>query len=111
MVVDYHASESDLIDPSRKLAWQSDRKFKPSDLSIHGNIDLDYIEVAVNPWTYVACPFRLICKHCDRAGAHTDCIAIATDGGCRNNGKPDAQAAVGVYFGDYYLLAINSVLR
>jgi ribonuclease HI len=34
----------------------------------------------------------------ENSPSHSDQIIIAVDGGCRNNGRPDARASIGVFF-------------
>lgn len=38
------------------------------------------------------------CDQCHNLSAHGHAIVIATDGACRNNGRPDAVASCGVFF-------------
>jgi ribonuclease HI len=52
-------------------------------------------------WTYVACDEGdcTPCEHGVCRAPHEDCIVIAVDGACKNNGTPLAQAAIGVFVG------------
>jgi len=44
------------------------------------------------------CDNRLVCDECHNLTAHGHAIVIATDGACRNNGRPDAVGACGIFF-------------
>lgn len=46
-------------------------------------------------WTFVACPDEEEFSH-DQV-AHDDAIIIAVDGACRNNGRPYAEASIGIF--------------
>lgn len=48
-------------------------------------------ESGLEPWTWLTCPF-------DKTVRHGDCIVISVDGACRDNGRPGAQGAAGVFF-------------
>lgn len=100
MGINQHSSTADLCDSSQKREWAQDRKFKPYEL--YGeNVDLDDVEVCADGyWTYVACNRAGTCEHCGRLSAHTDCIVIAVDGACWNNGTEEARAAAGVFIGE-----------
>jgi ribonuclease HI len=94
-----HLSSTDLCGPSQERDWVKDRKFKPREL--YGqDIDLDDVEICYDDWTYVACYRADPCEYCGGLAAHTDCIVIAVDGACSNNGKANARAAAGVFVGD-----------
>ncbi|KAH7118124.1 hypothetical protein B0J13DRAFT_423973, partial [Dactylonectria estremocensis] len=65
------------------------------------NVDLDHVEVCDDDcWTYVACDTTDPREDCGRLSAHIDCIVIAVDGACWNNGTATAKAAAGVFVGD-----------
>jgi ribonuclease HI len=42
--------------------------------------------------------------------SHTDCIVVAIDGACSNNGKPEALSSVGVYCADDNDLNVSCTL-
>ncbi|KAH7035957.1 ribonuclease H-like domain-containing protein [Microdochium trichocladiopsis] len=79
--------------------WAEDRRFVPS-LRYTDKV-LDQIEIHHDDdlWTYVACDDADPCADCGALPAHLDCIVIAVDGACHNNGTPYASAAVGVFVG------------
>ena len=57
-----------------------------------------------DPWTYVTCPAATewCVDHDDYDWvAHNDAIVIATDGACRDNGRPYARSGIGVFFHEY----------
>jgi ribonuclease HI len=54
--------------------------------------DYDKIEL-------IACEDCSECDYCGNLEAHGTAIIIATDGACRNNGRADALAGCGVFFG------------
>jgi ribonuclease HI len=70
--------------------------------------DIELWKVERPSWEYiqyafvnVACPrLELICESCGRTPAHSDSLVIAVDGACRDNGRENARAAVGVYVGE-----------
>ncbi|KAH7261573.1 ribonuclease H-like domain-containing protein [Fusarium tricinctum] len=80
--------------------WARDRIFEPSSRYRDG-IDLGLIQVTNDDadWTYVACEDAHPCNNCDCIAPHVDSIFIAVDGACRGNGQANAEAAVGVFFG------------
>jgi ribonuclease HI len=93
-------STADHSDSFHPREWKKDRKFNPKE-RYGENVDLDDVEVCDDEyWTYVACEGADPCEHCGRLAAHTDCIVIAVDGACRNNGTAEATAAAGVFVGD-----------
>ncbi|KAL2823691.1 ribonuclease H-like domain-containing protein [Aspergillus cavernicola] len=52
-------------------------------------------------WVYIACPrSKQKCPTCKVHVAHTDCLVIAIDGTCLNNGQFDALSSFGIYCGD-----------
>ncbi|KAJ6109942.1 hypothetical protein N7486_002177 [Penicillium sp. IBT 16267x] len=57
------------------------------------------IEVPKGDRIYLACPgSEEKCPHCGHV-AHIDCLVIAIDGACSNNGKDGARSAIGVFHG------------
>ena len=46
----------------------------------------------------IPCEASYACDQCHNLTAHGHAIVIATDGACRNNGRPDAIASCGVFF-------------
>lgn len=51
-----------------------------------------YDEIEMTP-----CSGADVCYRCREPAAHGDAIIIATDGACRNNGRPDAIAGCGIF--------------
>jgi ribonuclease HI len=47
----------------------------------------------------ISCEDSSVCRYCGDPDAHGSAIIIATDGACRNNGRADAVAGCGVFFG------------
>jgi ribonuclease HI len=98
MGINKHRSAVDHSDRPRQ--WTKDRSFKPDERYGQG-IDLDSVEVCDDEhWTFVACDMDDPCQDCGSLSAHVDCIIIAVDGACRNNGTLEAKAAAGVFVGD-----------
>lgn len=52
-------------------------------------------------WTVAACPSPngRRCPGCNGFKRHNDQIIVGIDGACRNNGLPNAEASIGVFFG------------
>jgi ribonuclease HI len=46
----------------------------------------------------VPCNNCYTCENCQELSTHGHAIVIATEGACRNNGRPDAIAACGIFF-------------
>lgn len=63
------------------------------------DFDLDEYDLGVERrgslWTFVACPEKE--EIYDYHAAHDDAIVIAVDGACRDNGRPYAKAAIGIF--------------
>ncbi|PYI06968.1 ribonuclease H-like protein [Aspergillus sclerotiicarbonarius CBS 121057] len=77
----------------------SGRRFDPAEL-YPKHFTLDDIQVPWRDRVFLACPGSpRKCPDCNRHVSHTDCIVIAIDGACRNNGRYGARASVGVYHG------------
>ncbi|KAH0556121.1 hypothetical protein GP486_005943 [Trichoglossum hirsutum] len=111
MGVDWHPSSADPSDRHQKrILVDDDRKYDPCYL-FGDDVDLDEVEVPRGDWVHEACHNGDLCKYCRRYPAHTDAIIIAVDGACRNNGKTDASAAVGVFVGDGSEYNLGSVLN
>ncbi|WEW57670.1 ribonuclease H [Emydomyces testavorans] len=75
-----------------------DRKFDP-ERYYSDDIGLDNVESLMDEWVYLGCPFSPFCELHRQFPAHDDCIVIAVDGACWNNGGPNASAAIGVFVG------------
>jgi len=95
------------------IALWTRRDFDPEDHYGY-EVDNDEVETAAYGFTFVDCVCKSICS-CYRAPCRcrnpycscfnylhyiTQPLVIASDGGCRYNGKPNAFAAVGVYVGE-----------
>ncbi|CAH0020111.1 unnamed protein product [Clonostachys rhizophaga] len=78
--------------------WSSDRRFDPSQ-RYADDVDLALVEDSNfdDAWTYVACDEDEPCRDCGRLAPHLDCLVIAVDGACRQNGKSTAVASIGVF--------------
>jgi len=50
--------------------------------------------------TFVACEDDEPCQDCKGLASHEDCIVIAVDGACKDNGTAKARMAIGVFFGE-----------
>ncbi|PWY65504.1 ribonuclease H-like protein [Aspergillus eucalypticola CBS 122712] len=75
------------------------RRFLPDEL-YPDHFTLSDIEVPVGNLVFLACPgSETKCPHCNRHIYHLDCIVIAIDGACHNNGKNGARASTGLYYG------------
>jgi ribonuclease HI len=74
-------------------------------------VDLERIEVPDETWTYVACPREPPCDNCGRLTMHENCLIIATDGACRNNGFTNARASVAVYVGEMSQFNVARILE
>jgi ribonuclease HI len=97
MAINQHSSLSHSL---QLREWIKDRIFNPKE-RYGEDVDLDKVEICHNQhWTYVACDKAGPCKACGGLEAHTDCIVIAVDGACRNNGTAEATAAAGVFVGN-----------
>lgn len=96
MGVTYHTSDSD--DPTESCRpFRTDRKYHPAEL--YGEAyDLDLIDKEKDGWTLVPCDLADPCKRCGQRERHLDCLIVAVDGACRDNGTNSARSAVGVYF-------------
>jgi ribonuclease HI len=86
------------------------RRFHPENV-YPDHFSLEDIEVPRGPWVYLACPrSKKKCPKCQLHDFHTDCIVVAIDGACSNNGKPEALSSVGVYCGDDNDLNVSCAL-
>ena len=56
------------------------------------------------------CGYLRRCGRCGKPLSHIDCIVIAVDGACSNNGTLYAQASLGIYFGSRYSFNISLAL-
>jgi ribonuclease HI len=100
MGINKHSSTADFCDSSKAQGWVKDRRFKPYE-RYSQNVDLDDVEVSEDEyWSFVACDRAGPCEDCGCLSAHIDCIVIAVDGACWNNGTAGARAAAGVFVGD-----------
>ena len=52
-------------------------------------------------WYHVKCSKYTRCPECSQRPCHSNSLVIAVDGGCRNNGTPDAIAAFAAYVHPY----------
>jgi len=98
------------VDSPRTREWAKDRKFNPKE-RYGEKIDLDIVEFFDDNWTFVACDRASPCRHCGKLPIHGDCIIIAVDGACRNNGTAEAIAAAGVFVGDESKYNDSFILR
>jgi ribonuclease HI len=75
------------------------RQFHPENIYLP-HFGQDDIEVPKGDRVYLACPgSERKCPTCDVHVAHSDCIVIAIDGACSNNGTDEARSAIRVYHG------------
>ncbi|KAH7012527.1 ribonuclease H-like domain-containing protein [Microdochium trichocladiopsis] len=92
-------------------SWASNRKFEPELRYSEDCLDLIEVRRTDDPWTFVACDNADPCESCGSLGTHIDCVIIAVDGACRNNGDICASAAVGVFVGDESTFNISMALE
>ncbi|KAJ6020352.1 ribonuclease H-like protein [Penicillium canescens] len=75
------------------------RQFHPENVYPQ-HFSQDDIEVPTGDRIYLACPgSKRKCPHCNAHVAHNDCLVIAIDGACSNNGNDEARSAIGVFHG------------
>ncbi|PYH64364.1 ribonuclease H-like protein [Aspergillus vadensis CBS 113365] len=86
------------------------RRFLPHEV-YPDHFTLSDIEVPVGNLVFLACPgSEKKCPHCNRHIRHLDCIVIAIDGACRNNGSDGARASTGAYYGHDHPLNESATL-
>ncbi|RHZ60238.1 uncharacterized protein CDV56_108797 [Aspergillus thermomutatus] len=74
-------------------------RFRPENI-YPDHFTLADIEVPRGRWVYLACPgSKRKCPHCKVHVSHSDCIVVAIDGACSNNGKNGARSSYGVCWG------------
>ncbi|KAL2817104.1 ribonuclease H-like domain-containing protein [Aspergillus granulosus] len=75
------------------------RRFHP-DNEYPKRFSQEDIEVPREESVYLACPgSKRKCPQCKVHVAHSDCLVIAIDGACSNNGKDKARSSIGVFHG------------
>lgn len=80
-------------------------RFDPLE-TYHRNVDISTLEIDEGEWVLSRCGAGNHCA-CGKPPSHTDCIVIAVDGACSNNGTSDARAGIGVYFGSQSSVSIS----
>jgi len=96
------------------VLW-TNREFNPEDWYGCELDDDDEVEMSEHGFTFVGCECEVICScygydYCSCHNPYCACFAdlyhitqplvIASDGGCRYNGRPNAFAGIGVYVGE-----------
>jgi ribonuclease HI len=107
MGIEYH---SWVKSHASKAENGASRTFKPDELYWQG-VALDIIENTSRDhiWTCVACDKFVVCPHCGRLAIHGDSVSIAVDGACRNNGRTNARASIGVFVADDSLYNVSKL--
>lgn len=85
--------------PSPEIDLTPDRRFRPEDV-YPPHFSPEDIEVPWGECVYLACPgSERKCPKCNVHVAHSDCLVIAIDGACSNNGRDKARSVIGVFHG------------
>ncbi|KAL2817110.1 ribonuclease H-like protein [Aspergillus granulosus] len=75
------------------------RRFHPENVYPQ-HFSQEDIEVPKGDVVYIACPgSKRKCPQCKVHVAHSNCLIIAIDGACSNNGKDGARSSIGVFHG------------